>query len=92
VLRISARVLGSRGELRVLNYVAPQFFHRISATVDGRRRHERVTGESTYTHQLRAFLAATRGEPTNLTPPADSVATMTIIDAAYEAAGLPLRR
>jgi hypothetical protein len=31
-----------------------------------------------------------RGGP-NLTPPADSVTTMEIIDAVYAAAGLPLR-
>jgi predicted dehydrogenase len=77
--------------MRVLNFVAPQFFHRVTVTADGRRRHEKVAGEPTYTYQLRAFLAATRGEPTNRTPPADSVATMAIIDAAYQAAGLPLR-
>jgi predicted dehydrogenase len=91
VLRISARVVGRRGCLRVFNFVAPQFFHRLSVTVGGRRRTERVAGEATYTHQLRAFLAATRGEPANLTPPSDSVATMSIIDAAYAAAGLPIR-
>jgi hypothetical protein len=31
-----------------------------------------------------------RGEPT-LTPPADSVANMRVIDASYLAAGLPVR-
>jgi predicted dehydrogenase len=91
LLRISARVVGSRGEMRVLNFVAPQLFHRLTVTVGGRKRHEKVAGDSTYAYQLRAFLAATRGEPTNRTPPADSVATMAVIDAAYEAAGMPLR-
>jgi hypothetical protein len=28
----------------------------------------------------------------NLTPPADSVATMTLIDDIYRAAGLPIRQ
>jgi hypothetical protein len=60
--------------------------------VDGRRTVERVRGEATYTHQLRAFLAAVNGDQAaNLTPPADSIATMTLIDAAYTAAGLPVR-
>jgi predicted dehydrogenase len=91
LLGISARVVGERGELRVLNYVAPQVFHRLTSIVDGRRRVERVPGDATYTYQLPAFAAAARGEPTNLTPVTDSIATMTLIDAAYQAAGLPLR-
>ena len=91
LLRIAVRVTGEHGFVHVTNFVAPQFFHRITVQVDGRKRHEQVTSEPTYTYQLRAFLAATRGESTNLTPPSDSVATMTVIDAAYQAAGLPLR-
>ncbi|HEU0241523.1 MAG TPA: Gfo/Idh/MocA family oxidoreductase [Micromonosporaceae bacterium] len=91
LLRIAVRVTGERGTLSVLNFVAPQFFHRITVRVSNSRRHEKSIGEATYTHQLRAFVAAVRGEPTNLTPPSDSIATMTLVDAAYEAAGLPLR-
>ncbi|HKD96674.1 MAG TPA: Gfo/Idh/MocA family oxidoreductase [Micromonosporaceae bacterium] len=91
LLRISASVTGEHGELRVLNFVAPQYPHRLTVRVRGRRRHERVRGEASYTHQLRAFLAATRGEPTNRTPPADAVVTMAVVDAAYAAAGLPER-
>jgi predicted dehydrogenase len=92
VLNISARVVGQRGEVRVLNFVAPQFPHRLMSIVDGRRKRERVKGEASYTYQLRAFLAAARGEPANLTPVADSIATMALIDAAYTAAGLPRRQ
>jgi hypothetical protein len=51
-----------------------------------------VKGGATYDYQLRAFVAAVNGDPAaNLTPPADSIATMTLIDATYAAAGLPLR-
>jgi len=91
LLRIRAEVVGELGTLRVTNFVAPQFFSRFTAVVDGRRRRERFTGEASYTHQLRAFAAAVRGEPANLTPPADSVATMALIDDIYAAAGLPRR-
>ncbi len=91
VLNISARVIGQRGEVRVLNFVAPQFPHLITSIVDGQRQRARVVGETSYTYQLRAFLAAARGEPANLTPVPDSIATMALIDAAYTAAGLPLR-
>ncbi|GAA2852195.1 oxidoreductase [Actinoplanes cyaneus] len=89
LLSLRARVVGERGTLTVDNYAAPQVFHRFRVTVDGRRRRERFGGETTYARQLKAFV---RGGPANLTPPADSVATMTVIDEVYRAAGLPARR
>ncbi|HEY6792952.1 MAG TPA: Gfo/Idh/MocA family oxidoreductase [Trebonia sp.] len=91
VLRVSARAICDRGTLTVTNFVAPQVWSRFTVTVDGRRRRERFGGEATYVHQLRAFAAAVRGEPANLTAPSDSVATMSLIDDIYMAAGLPLR-
>ncbi|WP_203714181.1 Gfo/Idh/MocA family protein [Asanoa siamensis] len=91
LLRIRARVVGTRGTMSVFNYATPQLPSRFTLTVDGRRRQERFGGEPTYVHQLRAFVAAVGGKRTNLTPPDDSVATMSLIDAVYEAAGLPLR-
>jgi predicted dehydrogenase len=91
LLNISARVVGRRGEVRVLNFVAPQFPHLLTSIVDGRKNRERVRGESSYTYQLKAFVGAVNGEPTNLTPIADSIATMELIDAAYAAAGLAIR-
>jgi predicted dehydrogenase len=91
LLRIRARVIGERGTMTVNNFAVPQLPHRFTVTVDGRRRRERFGGEATYVHQLRAFAAAVRGEPSNLTPPSDSVATMSLIDDIYTAAGLPLR-
>jgi predicted dehydrogenase len=91
LLGIRARAIGERGTLTVTNYVAPQLWSRFTVTVDGQRRRDRFDGEATYVHQLRAFAAAVRGEPANLTPPSDSVATMSLIDDIYTAAGLPLR-
>jgi predicted dehydrogenase len=91
LLNITVRVIGELGTMHVTNFVVPQMYHRLSVQVNGRKRSEKVAGETSYTHQLRAFVAATRGEPTTLTPPADSVITMSLIDAAYRAAGLPLR-
>ena len=91
LLRIRAQAVGERGTLTVTNFAAPQFWSRFTVTVDGQRRRERFGGEATYVHQLRAFAAAVRGEPANLTPPSDSVATMSLIDDIYAAAGLPLR-
>ena len=91
LLQMAIRVEGSEGTLKVFNPIAPQYLHRV--TIKGRdgTRHERVHGEATYTHQLRAFVAAIAGEPTNLTPPSDSIANMRVLDAAYRAAGLEPR-
>ncbi|HUN31680.1 MAG TPA: Gfo/Idh/MocA family oxidoreductase [Trebonia sp.] len=91
LLGLRARVIGEHGTLSVINYVAPQVWSRFTVTVEGRRRRERFGGEATYVHQLRAFAAAVSGEPANLTPPPDSVVTMSLIDDIYTAAGLPLR-
>jgi predicted dehydrogenase len=93
LLRIRARAVGEHGTLTVSNFLAPHLWSRSTVTVAGRPREwlGGFGGESTYTHQLRAFTAAVRGEPANLTPPSDSVATMSMIDDIYAAAGLPPR-
>ncbi|MEU5763087.1 Gfo/Idh/MocA family oxidoreductase [Nocardia sp. NPDC047648] len=92
LLRIGARVVGERGELRLLNPVAPQLPRRLSVRSRGGRRTEKISRRSTYAYQLDAFVAAVRhGEPV-LTSAQDAVATMTVIDAIYAAAGLPLRQ
>jgi predicted dehydrogenase len=88
---VSARVAGERGELKIFNYVAPQVYNRLTVRIGGTKRRERVPGESTYTCQLRAFADAVGGAGTNLTPAADAVHTMRLIDAAYTAAGLKPR-
>ncbi len=91
VLGVSAEVTGEKGKLRVINFVAPHLFNRLTLTVDGRKTHERIRGEATYTTQLRRFAGTVlRGEPT-LTPADDAIITMGLIDDIYRAAGLPLR-
>jgi predicted dehydrogenase len=91
VLDISVRVVGDRGELRVLNPVAPQMLHRLTVRSDHGKTVERFERRATYEYQLRAFAdAVTNGTPP-LTGPADSIANMRIIDAIYEKAGLPRR-
>jgi predicted dehydrogenase len=91
VFGVSCRVEGDRGSLKVQNFVAPQFFHRLTVRTADRRWHERVPGEPSYTCQLRAFAdAALHGRPV-LTPAADAIPTMTLIDDAYRAAGLAPR-
>jgi predicted dehydrogenase len=84
-------VIGDAGELRMLNPVLPQLFHRLSVRSDGGKRVERFPRRATYAYQLDAFAAAVlRGEPVRTTPK-DAVENMTVIDAIYRAAGLPVR-
>jgi len=91
LLRFSLRVTGSRGEMRVTNFIAPQFFNRLAVTIDGTKTTERVKGEASYDAQLRAFVAAVRDGGPVLTPPEDAIITMRVIDDIYRAAGMPLR-
>lgn len=89
LLGMSAKVQGTRGSMRVFNYLMPHTFHRLRLTVDGKTSHERIAGSTTYGYQLRAFADAVGGNTAaNLTPPADAVITMELIDAIYRAAGM----
>ena len=91
LLRASARVRGDRGELKVFNPIAPQFYHRLTVRNDTGTRHERLRGDATYTYQLRAFAAAVRGGTPVPTGPADAIANMRVIDPVYVKAGLQPR-
>jgi predicted dehydrogenase len=71
LLRLSAKVVGDRAELRVLNPVTPQIFHRLSVRSADDNRVERFPVKTT---------------------PEDAIENMTVIDAIYRAAGLPLRK
>ncbi|MGN6336582.1 Gfo/Idh/MocA family protein [Mycobacterium sp.] len=91
LLQISVRVIGEHGELRILNPVMPQLFHRLSVRSRAGRRAERFGRRASYAFQLDAFAAAVlRGEPIKTTP-RDAIDNMAVIDAIYGAAGLPLR-
>ncbi|WP_313864692.1 Gfo/Idh/MocA family oxidoreductase [Mycobacterium sp.] len=88
---ISAKVVGDRGQLNVLNPVMPQMFHRLSVRTADDNRVERFPRRATYAYQLDAFAnAVLRGAPVK-TNPQDAIENMTVIDAIYRAAGLPLR-
>jgi predicted dehydrogenase len=90
LLQLSAKVVGERGELRVLSPVAP--FRRLSVRSAEGNRVERFPGRASFAYQLDAFAAAVlRGEPVK-TAPQDAIENMTVVDAIYRAAGLPLRK
>lgn len=86
---VTARVVGDRGELRLHPVIPFQQFSVRSA--DGHRVERFFRARTTYDYQLEAFAAAVlRGEPVKTTP-AEAVENMTVIDAVYRAAGLPVR-
>lgn len=93
LLRLHAAVEGEHGTLQAWNPFAPQMGHRLRVTTDATgSRVERLTRRPTYDFQLQAFADAIAGGPPVITPPQDAVATMSIIDDAYRAAGLEPRR
>ena len=86
--RLTVKVVGDRGELRLHPLIPFQRFSVRSATG---KRVEHFPGRPTYACQLDAFAAAVlRGEPVKTTPE-EAIENMTVIDAMYRAAGLPLR-
>ncbi|MCU1491037.1 MAG: putative oxidoreductase [Acidimicrobiaceae bacterium] len=83
---------GRDGRMRVENPLGPQFGNRITAELaDGRSIDEEVTRRPTYLYQLEAFRDVTQNNLPYPTGGADAIANMRVIDAVYEAAGLPLR-
>ena len=91
LLDFSAHVVGEQGELRALNPLMPQIYHRLSVRSAAGKRVEHFPRRATYAYQLDAFAAAVlRGEPIKTTPQ-DAVENMTVIDAIYRAAGLQIR-
>ena len=90
-------VIGRRGRLRLQNFVAPQFGHKLSVSRDGEPDEtiQRADAPSTYVAQLDHVLAVLRGDADPLTGGADALAQMRLVDAVYAAArrrALPERR
>lgn len=90
-VKIFAHVTGDAGELHISNPFVPQFYNGLRIEIQRSVRRERLTREPTYVFQLRAFVAATRGEPTNLTDGADGIKNMRVIDSIYQKAGMKVR-
>jgi len=82
---------GERGELRVTNPIAPHRGHQLTVKTGAGEKNETVAGDTTFTHQLRAFVKAVRGEAKFPTDGAEGIINMRVIDDVYRAAGLPPR-
>jgi predicted dehydrogenase len=92
LLKISAKAIGSEGEMRVFNPLAPQYAHRLTVRTKGTKRVERFDKRASYAYQLDAFTDAVLNGTPFPTTPEDAIANMTVIDNIYRAAGLPLRQ
>jgi predicted dehydrogenase len=91
MFRASAKVVGDDGELRWLSPAAPNVFPLLSVRSANGRRTELFSRRTTYSFQLEAFVdSVLHGVPVR-TSPQDAVENMSVIDAVYRAAGLPIR-
>jgi predicted dehydrogenase len=86
--QMTYRVIGSRGEALVTNFVEPHRDDRLIIQTPAGRHVERHGTRSSYTYQLEAFVRAVREGAALPVDVDDAVANMRLIDACYVAAGL----
>ena len=93
-VRFSARLVGSRGEALAPDFIKPQQDDRVVVRTDGGERTEHLGTRPSYDFQLDALARLLRGDAAPDDPDLgadDAVATMELVDACYEAAGLGAR-
>ncbi|MER5449805.1 Gfo/Idh/MocA family oxidoreductase [Streptomyces sp. NPDC002766] len=90
-LEMSCRIIGTKGEASAPNFVLPHLDDRVVVRTAEGERTEHLGTRSSYAYQLEAFAARVRqGTPVPLDAD-DAVATMTLIDECYRAAGFEPR-
>jgi predicted dehydrogenase len=82
---------GTEGEALAHNFVVSALDNRITVVSGGESRVEHLGDRSTYTYQLEAFADHVRNGTAIPTGSDDALLQAQLIDACYEAAGLPLR-
>ena len=87
----SVLVTGTRGTIRQPNFINVSEDDRVILTVNGDESVEHHGTTSTYTHQLRALVAAVREGAAFPTDLDNAIVSMELIDECYRLAGLPLR-
>jgi predicted dehydrogenase len=90
-VRMTARIVGDRGEIRAFNFVLPHRDDRVLVDADGVERVEELGRRPSYAYQLEAFTRAIRTGSPLPTDADDAVATAELIDACYAAAGFESR-
>ena len=84
-------VTGSKGSVHLPNFVVTGMDPRVIVDLAGQKRVEHLPSISTYTYQLLAFADAIDLGKAVKTDAKDALIQAQLIDAAYVAAGLPLR-
>lgn len=92
LLRACIQVRGTEGTMTVNNPLAPHLYHSLKIEDADGKEMQKVPGEATYTHQLRAFADWVQNGNPMITDAADGVKNMAVIDAVYQAAGYPVRQ
>jgi predicted dehydrogenase len=87
----TVRLIGERGTLEILNFVAPQLGSRFTVTTGGKARTEPTDGPATYVAQLAELGDVLLRGKKQLVSNADSLANMTAIDSIYGKAGVDRR-
>jgi predicted dehydrogenase len=90
-VEMSLRYEGTAGEVFLPRFVGAHQDDRVLVRAGDESREEHLGTRSSYAYQLDAFTAAVRDRAPLPTDSEDAVATMTLVDAAYAAAGLPPR-
>lgn len=90
-VEFSLKVTGTRGEAFAPFFVLPHNDDRVNVTTKEDTWVEHRGTRSSYTYQLEAFTAAIRDGAPVLTDAEDALATMQLIDACYQTAGLSPR-
>ena len=90
-LRMSCRILGSRGQATAANFVLPHLDDRVLVVTPAGERVEQLGTRPSYTYQLDAFAARLRDETPLPIDADDAVANMQLIDECYRAAGFEPR-
>ncbi|MEU9050809.1 Gfo/Idh/MocA family oxidoreductase [Streptomyces sp. NPDC048384] len=90
-LEMSCRIVGSRGEAFAPNFVLPHRDDRVVVRTAQGERTERLGTRSSYTYQLEALAAHIRRDAPLALDADDALATMSLIDEAYRAAGFEPR-
>ncbi len=91
LLKLSARVMGEHGELKLTNPYVPHTFNGLRLRLGERKTKEKIRGEATYTYQLQEFVNRIRQGERHSMDLSDAIGTMEMIDAIYDKAGLPRR-
>lgn len=85
------KIKGTHGTIQATNPFAPHLGHTLTIKRGEEYQVRTIPGQTTYLHQLYAFLKLLSSDTPVFIGIEDSIANMCVIDSIYQAAGLPPR-